>query len=529
MTITTGKRSRQSRLARASTKKYGLPTFAPAAFVALLASPVCHAEFKITPNIGVSETYTDNVNLTTDAMAQREFITEFTPGITISDNGPNLKLNAVYQGQYFEYSNKDVANTNQFQSALQATANAAIVKEFFYIDSSASISQQAVSAFGPQVNNNPYSDNNRTEVKTLTFSPYITENLGSTAVLQVRYTHEAENSGNELLGDTQSDGVLLSLASGPAFRLVNWGIDFNRQTIESTVSPTVNTQSAELSGSYIFSPELSLNANVGYDEFQYPGFDVDDQREKFWLAGLTWTPSTRTNVQFSGGRRYGGSSYNLVATHHTHNSVWMINYNDSVSTTLSQFSANGNISTAALLSQLDSATISDPGLLQQTVSNTISEAGLPSTLSNSINFFSNSFFLQKQLTASVAFNTARSTLIFSLFDTERTALSSTEFAGFPGAANLLLNDNNRQIGGSSILNWEVTPRTNFYLNGNYTKIESLSSNLNTFNRAVVFGMTRHIKPHLQGTLELRRVEGTTVDGVDTYHENAIMGSLTLQL
>jgi uncharacterized protein (PEP-CTERM system associated) len=364
----------------------------------------------------------------------------------------------------------------------------------------------------------------------LSFSPYITENLGTTAVLQARYTHDAENSGNVQLGDTQSDGVLLNLVSGPAFRLVNWGVEFNRQTIASTVSTTVTAQTAELSGAYILSPELSLTANTGYDKFEYQGLAGDNQRDSFWLAGLSWAPSTHTNVQFSGGRRYGGTSYNLVATHHGPNSVWMINYNDSVTTTLSQFASPSNISTAGLLTQLNSASITDPAQLQQTVSNITGEAGLPSTLANGANFFSNGFFLQKQLQASVAFNTARSTLIFSVFDTERTALSPTEFSGFLGGnSNLLLNDNNRQIGGSSMLNWELTPRTNFYLNGTYTKIESLSSTLNNFNRAFVFGMTRHIKPHLQGTLELRRVEGTTIDGVDTYHENAIMGSLTLQL
>jgi uncharacterized protein (PEP-CTERM system associated) len=530
MTITTGKSPRKYNPAQAPIKKVSLPTLAPVAFLALLASPVCKAEFQITPTFGLSETYTDNVNLTVDSQAQREFITEFTPGITISDNGPNLKLNAAYQAEYFEYTDKNVPNINKFQNALQANANAAIVKEFFYIDSAASISQQAISAFGPQTNNNPYSDNNRTEVKTLSFSPYITENLGTTAVLQARYSHQAENSGNVQLGDSQSDGVLLDLASGPAFRIVNWGIQFNRQTIESTVSPTVTAQTAELSGAYIISPELSLTANTGYDEFEYQGLVGDNQRDNFWLAGLTWAPTTRTNILFSGGRRYGGTSYNLVASHHTRNSIWMINYNDSVTTTLSQFSSPNNISTAGLLSQLNSATITDPGQLQQTVSNTIGEAGLPSNLGGGANFFSNGFFLQKQLQASVAFNTAKSTLIFSLFDTERTTLSTTEFTGFLGGnTSLQLNDNNRQLGASSMLNWAVTPRTNFYLNGTYTKIESLSSSLNNFNRAVVFGMTRRIKPHLQGTLELRRAEGTTADGVDMYHENAIMGSLTLQL
>lgn len=522
MTIITGKQLRKVKLTQSSFRKLTLPTLAPFAIFALMVSPVCRAEFKITPTVGVSETYTDNVNLTTDAFAQREFITELTPGITISDKGPNLDLNLVYQGLYFEYSNKDIADTNQFQSALQADAKASIVKEFFYIDSNASISQQSVSAFGQQVNNNPYSDANRTEVKTLAISPYVTQNFGTTATGVIRYSHDAENSGNAQLGNMQSNGILVNLASGPAFRLVNWGLEYDRQIISSTVSPTVTAETASVTGAYLLSPQFSLTLNTGYDEFNYQGIDTGDSREYFWLAGVSWNPSTRTSVQANGGRRYGGSAYTLAATHHTAHSVWIVNYNDSVTTTLSQFATPSGISTSALLNQLGSSGISDPGQLQ---------GGLPSTLSNGINFFNNSFFLQKQLQASAAFNTARTTLVFSVFDTEMTSLSSTEVTGFLGAdSNLLLNDNNRQVGGSSLLNWAVTPRSNFYLNMSYTKISSLASDLVNFNRSFVFGMTRHISPRLLGTLELRRNEGSVLlDTEGTYHENAIMASLSLQL
>src|SRR4051812_32798922 len=69
MTITTANRPRLVVPA--------LPRVAPlAAAAALLASGACHADWKFTPTVGVAETYTDNVNLQSDALARSAFVTD---------------------------------------------------------------------------------------------------------------------------------------------------------------------------------------------------------------------------------------------------------------------------------------------------------------------------------------------------------------------------------------------------------------------------------------------------------------------
>jgi len=513
-------------------RRYFQPRFyiAPLAMLMLLASPLCRADWKITPTAGISETYTDNVNLSPDGTTKSEFITELMPGISIEDNGPNLKMTAVYQLEYFDYSDKNVGDINQFESFLQANAKASLIKEFFYLDGSASINQQSISPFGPQVNNNPYSSTNHTEVKTYSLSPYLQHSFDTTATAELMYSHQSANSGNALLGNTVGDSVLLDLASGPAFRLLSWDLQYNHETIQNTISPTITSDTASGNMSYSISPEFSITGTTGYDEFGYQGLGGAASRDYFWLVGMSWTPTQRSNVQASGGRRYGGPDYTFSAKHHSRHSVWMINYTDAVTTSLSQFTAPSTVNTAALLTQLYSATISNPALLQQTVANYISETGIPTSLANSINFFSDSFFLQKQLQASAAFNTAKSTLIFSLFDTENTSLATQQANSILFGNNILfLNENIRQLGASAMLNWQITSRSNAYLNTNYNKIESLSTDLININRAVILGMTRQIRPNIQGTIEVRRVEGSSNEADGIYHENAVMASLTMQL
>ncbi len=495
----------------------------------LLASPPCRADWKITPTMGVSETYTDNVNLSDDAQAKTEFITELIPGIAIEDNGPNLTMTAAYQLQYFDYSDKDVPNLNQFESFLQANAKATLVQELLYVNGTAAINQQSISAFGPQVNDNPYSSTNHTQVETYSLSPYLTHNFDTTAVGEIMYSHQSVNSGNEFLGNSQGDSILFDLASGSAFRLARWDLQYSHETIQSTVSATVTSDTASGDLAYVYSPELTITGTTGYDEFGYQGFG-SASREYFWLGGFSWTPTSRTSVQASGGRRYGGSDYTFAAKFHSHYSVWMINYADAVTTSLTQFNTASTINTAALLTQLYSGTISNPALLQQQVATAISESGLPASLANSTNFFSDSFYLQKQLQASAAFNTAKSTLIFSLFDTTNTSLLTQQASStLLGSNSLFLNENTKELGASSMLNWQITPRSNAYFNATYSKIESLTTDLVNVSRMAVLGMTRQIKPQLQGTLELRRVEGSLNQLNGDYHENAVMASLSMQL
>ncbi|HWZ48633.1 MAG TPA: TIGR03016 family PEP-CTERM system-associated outer membrane protein, partial [Herbaspirillum sp.] len=130
------------------------------AAAALLLSPASHAaQWTITPSIWVSETYTDNVNLTPREQAKSDFVTQAIPSISVATKGPNLTLNADYGAQETYYA--DHNGPASLVNLLHADANAKFIENLLYLDSAASITEQNISAFGAQPADNTNNTNNR--------------------------------------------------------------------------------------------------------------------------------------------------------------------------------------------------------------------------------------------------------------------------------------------------------------------------------------------------------------------------------
>ncbi|MES2152908.1 MAG: TIGR03016 family PEP-CTERM system-associated outer membrane protein [Pseudomonadota bacterium] len=505
-----------------------LPLTGSVALLAMSVTPASHAEWRFAPTVELKETYSDNVALARDELARAQFISEVAPGFVLSDNSPSLKLRASYQLHYFSFSDKELAGTRNSQSQLNADAKASLIDELLYLDSSAMIGQQPISAFAQQSNNNGYTDVNRANVKSYRISPYLKHRFDTEAVSELRYTHDMVDAGTSGLGRTSGDLLALSLSSGPAFRRFNWSASLTRQKLSNTLAPESTTDQAGLNLSYALSSTFSLTTSVGHDKYDYQALGGTTSG-KSWTVGFHWTPTARTSLQLSAGKRYYGSTYALTATHHSRNSVWSVNYNDEVTNTRSQFLLPATVDTAGLLDRLFSATIADPVARALAVDAYMRATGLPVSLADNINYFSNRFILQKRFQASVAFNTARSTLLLSLSDTKRNALSAVQTdSGLLGPSQSTLNDDTHQIGATGMANWQMTGRSALSLSANAARIESVSTGIVDHTRAVRLNVTRQFQTKVKGSVELRRVYGT-IQGSNEYHENAVAASLSVQL
>jgi uncharacterized protein (PEP-CTERM system associated) len=510
-----------------------LPLAAPVAVLALLMSPQCRADWRITPSVDLREIYTDNVKLETDALARSQFITDLAPSLAIANNGPRLKLTAAFTTHLFAYSNDRVEGSNSSQRQLAANAKAKLIEDLLFFDATASIDQRAISAFGPQVADNGYSNTNRTEVSTWRISPYLAHRFGSTATAEVRYTRDSVKSGNVGLGDSSGNTVSTSISSGPAFRTIGWGLRASHLDLNSTRGGESTEDNASAQLNWRISEALSVNANSGYDKFDYKALEGDTAGPSYSL-GLVWAPSRRTQVQASAGKRYYGNSYMLNATHRSRHSVWNVSYNDAVTTTRGEFLRPVSIDTASMLDGLFSATIADPVARQQAVDAYILANGLPASIIQNTNSFSNRYILQKQFQASMAFNTAKTVTVFSLNATRRNALSTPETASaLPGNLPAIgldsLNDNTRQAGAALSLNYRISPRGGANLVVSKTRTESLATGIKDNQLLLSLGMTRQLQKKLKGAVELRRVRGTALTlGGRTYTENVLTATLSQQ-
>ncbi|CAH1079373.1 TIGR03016 family PEP-CTERM system-associated outer membrane protein [Candidatus Nitrotoga sp. 1052] len=487
------------------------------------------AEWKVVPRLMLMETYTDNVTLATQGNEKSDFITQINPGISLTGTGARLKVNANYTMQNLFYANQN--NQNRTVHQLRAGANAELIKNFFFLDSTASISQQNISLLGPLTTNNENITNNRTTVKTYSISPNIRHNFSNFASTQARYTHNAVYTGVEGQSGSQSDTILLSLTSGSAFRTLGWGLNYTNQKINglgtSIGGLRTSVENERYMGNlrYRVSSKFSLTGTSGYQKFTYTS-TTGKSAGSFWTAGFVWTPAQRTNITANTGKAFFGTTYTLIASHRTRRSAWSLNYHQNITTTRDQFLIPATTDTANFLNQLWTSNIPDPLMRQQTVDAFIRDNGLSASIFDPINFLTTQFFLQKRLQASVALSGTRNTLVLSTFHMlrEPQTLGDANSVLF-GTNNLALNSNTKQIGGNALWSWKISPRTNANIGAIYIRSNILATGQEDETKTFRVGLTRQIRPKLNGAVNFRHVERTSNQIGGEYRENAVIASL----
>lgn len=507
------------------------PAALPAALLALLMAPQCGAaEWKFIPAVELREIYTDNVRLEADALAQSQFISDLAPSLSVAANGPRLKLSASLIDHLYAYSNRRLPGTNRSQRQLTGNGKATLVDELLYLDANGSIAQRAVSAFGPQVADNGYAGTNRTEVSSWRISPYLAHRFGAAATAEMRYARDAVKTGNTGLGNSSAGTVSTNIASGPAFHTIGWGLQASHQDLDSARGGKSTQDTGSGKVSWRISDMLSVNANRGYDKYDYKSLAGPSAGPSYSL-GLDWTPSLRTRIQASAGKRYFGNSYLLNASHRSRHAVLTLGYNDAVTTTRGEFLLPVTTDTASMLDGLFAATIADPVARQQAVDAYIRSNNLPLSVVQNVNYFSNRYVLQKQLRGAAAFNTAKTTTVFSLNGTRRTALSAQETdSTLLGTSLAGLNDNTKQMGAEVLMSYRLSPISGATLMLTRSRTESLSTGIRDDKRLVSLGMTHQFAAKLKGVVELHHSQGNVLTlGGRAYRENAVSATLSYLL
>lgn len=489
-------------------------------FFAFVFSPLAHAaDWKLTPTVELTETYTDNVRLKGQGAEQQASITQLSPGLTLAATGPRLKFqfNYVMQNTYYSGVNNEKA-TNHL---LHANGSAALVQDLFFLDVNADVTQQNLTPFGQVTDNNLNLSENRVEVRTYRATPYFRHNFKNEFTGELRYaldsvTHQADGKSFSNI-DGKADNVLFSLKSGSSFKTIDWGLNYSHQNIHYEKQAALKMEMSTASLAYVVSPLFRLTSTAGYEKNSYISLG-EKPAGVFWTAGFAWAPSERTNLVLNAGHRFFGKTYALTFNQRARMSVWSLGYNEDLTTTRGQFLVPATNNTSAFLDQLWRTSIPDATTRQQIVSNFIKDTGLPSSLGQAVNTFTNQVFLQKSLQGSAAFTGVQNTLVLSMFNTEREAqLGGTLDAAItPGLLTHV-----RQSGVNAVWNWKLSPRTNATFSAGYTKANSINSNVIDNGRTLRVSASRQLQPKLKATLEVRRVQRDSTLVTSNYNENAV--------
>jgi len=467
----------------------------------------------------VRETYTDNVFLAPDALKQSDWVTQVIPGISVATTGPRLRFNINYAPEITYYA-RDSQDDQVFNRG-DASAVAVLAEELLFLDAGGRVDQYNVSAQGPITTSNVNATGNRATVASYYASPYLRRTFGSQVQAEAKYTYSVVNTDdNPLLSDSVANRINLRLASGPAYKLLSWDIAYTRENIRYDTGQDTDTEVTSANARRLITSTVGLLAQAGYDYYSAGNLGSASEGAS-WSAGLDWTPSPRTRLAATAGQRFYGNDYFLDFRHRTRLTTWSAGYNQSVTTSRSDFFLPATTSTTGYLDTLYSSRFPDPVARQKAVDDFIARTGLPPSLSSPINFFTTQLFLAKRWQASTGFQGVRNVLLANVFHETREGLEGDLV--LPTAPNAT-----KQTGTSLIWNLRMSSRNSLNLYGAYNRVETTSTGQVDHPAYVGLIFTRQIQRRITGTLGYRRQQKDSSISSSSYTENAGFASLEMR-
>lgn len=272
--------------------------------------PLSGRTFLLQPRAAVTETYTNNINLSSTDQ-RSELITQLSAGLRFASNAGRVRGFADYTLSGLLYARGSAANG--FQNALNASLTGEVIERRVFVDVIGTISQQAISAFGTQSTDPTLANPNRTEVRTFRVSPYARGRIANLASYEVRLTRSTTHTNSALASNVSTSSASGRLIGDSAGRRFGWSIDGLRETTDFTLAPRREQSRVNGALTFIPDPQLQLSLLGGRESNNYTTLDTVSYTTRG--VRLNWTPSPRTAVLLEKQRRFFGDSHIVSVTH----------------------------------------------------------------------------------------------------------------------------------------------------------------------------------------------------------------------
>lgn len=477
---------------------------------------------QIIPSVSLTETITDNVSLKRSSEAESEMITQVIPNIVATTKGGRVEgsMQAALSSAF--YANDGGRNRNYL--TLNGMAKVEAWEKRGFIDLSATVSREALSALGPKSGDTVTGTANQGEVRNVVISPYLTGRFGATGKANLRYTHSETDSSSSTLQKMQRDAISVNLADPRAFGASGWTLAFTDSLDQTANRRDLKTQNARLTGLLQVDPQLVLRLVVGSESNNYRSDDVTRSTIMGVGADLSVSPLTK----FSGlwEDRFFGPGYSFTAEHRRGFLLFTGSYSKDVSTTSQSLTGTTFFNTydflmAALQGQYPNET--ERAIQVRTY---MADRQLPERFGASQAVLSNGMFLDRRIRFGVSLTGDRNSLLFSGFRSQRNNLTDQSFTL---GGDFQQADRVNETGGSVTLSHRLTPLTSANVGLTMTRShrDSTSAAASQANRSRIFtaALITRFTPKTSGTLNFRNNRG---EGLTAYTENALIGSLSIR-
>ncbi|MBX3601524.1 MAG: TIGR03016 family PEP-CTERM system-associated outer membrane protein [Rubrivivax sp.] len=468
----------------------------------------------MTPTFTASETYTETDSARDRGVRDGEFGTRLSPGLRISSRSGRVQGSLDYRLNASWYSKTSEAKA--FDNVLSASALAEAIDNRFFVDARASISQQTLSPFGTQsADDRTRYNENQTEVRTATLSPYIVGSLGELATWQLRYNASLTDTRGGTVNDSLTYGPTLTVSSSNAGALVGWGLLASQQTIDFKGGRATEIERVNAQLFFRPDPDVTLSVNGGQERTNVGS--AFSRTYDNWGAGLRWTPTPRTLIALQGDERYYGRGHSVLVEQRMRRSV--VRYTDSRDAT-SGADPNGvgqPVTLYQLLFLQFASVQPDPVLRDQLVRDFLRSIGRDPNELVAGGLLGSAVSLQQRRDLSWALLGVRTTLNLQAYNSTTRILDDPNNTGNTEPVRLW--------GYSATVSHRLTPRSSLSLTGSRQIAKSTSTQAGNDLKSLLLAWSSQVSTRTSVGLSARY---SVFDSpTDPYREAAVTASVSL--
>lgn len=480
------------------------------------------ASWRVVPDIGVSETYSDNVAMVSDAAAEDGWITTVSPGLRVSGLGPRIQafLDVRHDESYYHSQ----TSSNVGRSFLTSYATVEAIDNWLYVDASAAVAPRSRSIFSAVTTNTSNVIGNQDETRVVQVSPNIRGRMFGNTDYLMRYTRIDARSKEDSLGHTQIDQATGSLRKPAGQGAIGWFADAMGTGVDRSTTGDERRDDRVRGGLIVpVIPHLHVLAFAGrertdfvsgvYESFSAPG------------VGFEWRPTEHTEAIGMREKRFFGNGHDVSVTHRTPRTAWR--YSDVKDAAALPMGLAGFTrgSVYDLMSDLLTVSIADPVARDEAArARTDQIGGATTAVVDATGVLASRIFLDRTRQASLALLGTRSivTLILQRRDQQLLENSATFLQD-----DFELSPDIRDSSG--FLSWihRLTPVLDLSLSASYVKREGLSvPDLEATQRSGIAALNFSLSPKARGSLAVRFTNFSNLRDDSVIHERAFVGTLT---
>jgi uncharacterized protein (PEP-CTERM system associated) len=364
---------------------------------------------------------------------------------------------------------------------------------------------------------------NSSQVRSHSFSPYLKHYFRGLATAVLRYDHQRVDSG-DLLG-VRSNRANLRLTGDNGGRGWSWDLGLDRRHIDDAATAPVTMTDGTLTLSAPLINSISLVSTGGYEKKDYES-TRGTPAGHYWTAGATWSPSPRTLVTGSFGRRYFGKTYTLDASYRMRSMLWTFDYSEDITSTHGQYLDIAPTGLSDFLYQLWETRVPDPQKRLQTIKVFLMISQMLGKDGN-VNFFSHRYYLQKSMRLATVYSGTRGALALHLSTTRRLAQTSSAIDSvLLGPDQLALEDRTRQSAVQIGWNWRMSARGGLAVGVSHNRVASLSTGREDRNSMLRVSLSHQLQANIGAEVSLRHSRHTSNTG-GNYREKGVSAAVTV--